>query len=298
MSPTPSTPSSPTSRPCRRPEEAEDDRIKIAIIGRPNVGKSSLLNAIFGEERAIVSPIAGTTRDAIDTAFKFGDHELVFIDTAGIRRAGKIQGSVEYYTVLRALRAIERADVVMLVIDSVDGLTDGDKRVGGFAHEAGRAGVIVVNKWDMGRSEVLEGLPNQNPMQVFTDEVRDAMQFMKYAPLAFASALTGKGVAAAVEAAIDAANAHAMRIPTGTLNRLLRDAVDAHPYSEKGRSLKIYYSTMPSVKPPTIVLFVNDPDLVHFSYKRYLENRIRETFSFEGTPIRIQVRKVENTEEK
>jgi len=272
-------------------EDEKDDRIKIAIIGRPNVGKSSLLNAILGEERAIVSPVAGTTRDAIDTEFVFNGREIVLIDTAGIRRAGKIQGSVEYYTVLRALRAIERSDVVMLVIDSIDGITDGDKRVGGYAHEAGRAGVIVVNKWDVGRKEVLEDRPKDNPMRMFSDELREEMHFLAYAPLCFTSSTRGTGVAAAVEAALDAAENHAMRVPTGELNRLLRDAADAHPYSEKGKGLKIYYATMPRVKPPTIVLFVNDPELVHFSYKRYLENRIRETFAYEGTPIRLEIRK-------
>ena len=276
-------------------EVIEDDRIKIAIIGRPNVGKSSLLNTILGEERAIVSPIAGTTRDSVDTAFTFhgagGDREVVLIDTAGIRRAGKIQGSVEYYTVLRAMRAIERADVVMLVVDGHDGVTDGDKRVGGYAHEAGRAGIIVVNKWDIGRKDVLEEMPGQNPMTVFSAELRDGMRFMAYAPLAFTSALTGKGVTAAVEAALDAAEAHTMRIPTGELNRIVRDAVDAHPYNDKGKSLKVKYATMPAVKPPTIILFVNDPELMHFSYLRYLENRIREAYAFEGTPLRLQVRK-------
>ncbi len=277
-------------------DDAEDERVKIAIIGRPNVGKSSLLNAILGEERAIVSPVAGTTRDAVDTVFELNGREIVLIDTAGIRRAGKIQGSVEYYTVLRALRAIERADVVMLVIDSIDGLTDGDKRVGGYAHEAGRAAVIVVNKWDTGRTEVLEGAPGKNPMKIFGDKLRDEMPFMSYAPLAFTSAVTGKGVPAAVDAALDAAENHAMRIPTGELNRLLRDAVDAHPYNEKGKALKIYYATMPTVKPPQIVLFVNDPELMHFSYKRYLENRIRETYSFEGTPLKIDVRKAADKE--
>jgi GTPase len=271
--------------------DVDDDRIKIAIIGRPNVGKSSLLNAILGQERAIVSPVAGTTRDAIDTSFVFNDQEIVLIDTAGIRRAGKIQGSVEYYTVLRALRAIERADVVMLVIDSIDGLTEGDKRVGGYAHERGRAAVIVINKWDVGRKDVLEELPGKNPMKTFSDELRDAMPFMAYAPLAFTSAVTGKGVCAAVDAALDAAENHAMRIPTGELNRLVRDAVEAHPYNEKGKSLKIYYATMPSVKPPTIILFVNDTELMHFSYKRYMENQIRKTYALEGTPLRLEVRK-------
>ena len=236
--PTRWTPSSSASRPRRRTpvRTIEDDRIKIAIIGRPNVGKSSLLNAILGEERAIVSPIAGTTRDSIDTTFTFkGDHEIVLIDTAGIRRAGKIQGSVEYYTVLRAMRAIERADVVMLVIDVHDGVTDGDKRVGGYAHEAGRAAVIVVNKWDMGRKDVLEEMPGQNPMKVFSDELRDAMHFMAYAPLAFTSAVTGKGVSAAVDAALDAAEAHAMRIPTGELNRIAAGRRGRPPLQRQGQ---------------------------------------------------------------
>ena len=271
--------------------QVEDDRIKIAIIGRPNVGKSSLLNAILGEERAIVSPIAGTTRDAVDTVFEYGGNEIVLIDTAGIRRAGKIQGSVEYYTVLRAQRAIERADVVMLVIDSADGLTDGDKRVGGYGHEAGRACVLVVNKWDLGRADVIEEAPGQNPMKIFTDETRDEMPFLSYAPVAFTSAINGKGVAAAVETAIDAANMHSMRIPTGELNRIFRDAAEAHPYGEKGRSLRIYYATMASVKPPTIIIFVNHPELVHFSYLRYLENRLRAAYAFEGTPVRLIIRK-------
>ncbi len=273
----------------------DDDRIKIAIIGRPNVGKSSLLNTILGEERTIVSPIAGTTRDSIDTSFKMTvngeEREIVLIDTAGIRRAGKIQGSVEYYTVLRAVRAIERADVVMLVIDGKDGVTDGDKRVGGLAHEAGRAAVIVVNKWDLGRKEVLEEMPGKNPMQVFSEEMRDAAHFLAYAPLAFTSAVTGKGVVAAVEAALDAAEAHSMRIPTGELNRILHNAQDAKPYNEKGKSLRIKYATMPTVKPPTIVLFVNDPDLMHFSYLRYIENQVRASYSFEGTPLRFQLRR-------
>ena len=281
--------------PPRTEDEEEDDRIKIAIIGRPNVGKSSLLNAILGEERAIVSPVAGTTRDAIDTPFTIEHNgqmrEVVLIDTAGIRRAGKIQGSVEYYMALRAVRAIERADVVMLVIDAADGLADGDKRVGGYAHEAGRAGVIVVNKWDIGRKDVLQEMPGVNPMKVFSDELRDAMHFMAYAPLAFTSCLSGKGVAAALDAALDAAESHAQRIPTGELNRIVRDAIEEHPFNEKGKTLKIKYVTMPTVKPPKIVLFVNDPDLMHFSYLRYLENKIRAAYPFEGTPLKLEVRR-------
>jgi GTP-binding protein len=184
----------------------------------------------------------------------------------------------------------------MLVIDSDEGLADGDKRVGGYAHEAGRAGLIVVNKWDLGRDDVVAEAPGQNPMKIFTDKLRDEMPFMSYAPVAFTSAKTGKGVAAALETAIDVANAHAMRIPTGELNRLVREACEKHPYSEKGRSLRIYYATMASVKPPTIILFVNDTELMHFSYLRYIENQLRATYAFEGTPLRLYVRKGEETE--
>ncbi|MCL5104389.1 MAG: ribosome biogenesis GTPase Der [Armatimonadetes bacterium] len=260
-----------------------EDAIKIAIIGRPNVGKSSLLNAILGEKRAIVSEIPGTTRDAVDTVLQRGDETIVLIDTAGIRRAGKIQGSVEYYTVLRAVRAMERADVAMIVIDAFDGLRDGDKRVAGFADEAGRACVVVVNKWDL--------LSDEESMREFGENVRNQLPFLDYAPIVFTSALNGMGVAAAVDTAVDAASNHALRIPTGELNRILQDAVDAHPYARKGRDLRIKYATMTDVKPPTIVIFVNDPDLAHFSYVRYLENRIRREFAYEGTPIRLIIRK-------
>ena len=260
-----------------------EDAIKIAIIGRPNVGKSSLLNAILGEKRAIVSDIPGTTRDAVDTVLQRGDDTIVLIDTAGIRRAGKIQGSVEYYTVLRAVRAMERADVALIVIDAFDGLRDGDKRVAGFAHEAGRGCVVVVNKWDL--------LGDEESMREFGENVHNQLPFLDYAPIVFTSALSGMGVEAAVDTAIDAASNHALRIPTGELNRILQDAVDAHPYARKGRDLRIKYATMTDVKPPTIVIFVNDPDLAHFSYTRYLENRIRREFAYEGTPIRLILRK-------
>ena len=244
-----------------------EDAIKIAIIGRPNVGKSSLVNAIVGEKRVIVSEVPGTTRDAIDTVIARGDTTIVLVDTAGIRKAGKIQGSVEYYTVLRAVRAMERADVAMIVIDGYEGLLDGDKRVAGFAHEAGRGCVLVVNKWDLREEE---------PMKESAEQIRRQMPFLDYAPIVFTSATEGSGVAAAVDTALDAAANHALRIPTGELNRIIEEAVDAHPYCRKGRDLKVKYVTMSDVKPPTIVLFVNDPDLAHFSYVRYLENRIRK----------------------
>ena len=259
-----------------------EDAIKIAIVGRPNVGKSSIINTILGEKRVIVSDIPGTTRDAIDTIFTRGDNTVVLIDTAGIRRAGKIQGSVEYYTVLRAVRALERADVAFIVIDAFDGVKDGDKRVAGFAHDAGRACVIVVNKWDL--------LTEEDSMREFADDIRRQLPFLDYAPIVFTSAITGLGVTAAVDTAIDISANHAMRIPTGELNRIIQEAIDAHPFARKGKDLKVKYATMTDVKPPTIVIFVNDTDLAHFSYIRYLENQIRRTYSYEGTPLRLVVK--------
>lgn len=259
-----------------------EDAIKIAIIGRPNVGKSSLTNAILGEKRVIVSDIPGTTRDAIDTVFKRDDQTLVLIDTAGIRRSGKIQGSIEYYTVLRAIRAMERADVAVIVIDADEGLCDGDKRVAGFANEAGRACVIAVNKWD---------LVSEESMREFADDIRRQIPFMDYAPIVFTSALKGTGVSDAVDTAVDAAANHSLRLPTGELNRLVQEAADRRPYSRKGKELRVRYATMTEVKPPTIVVFVNNPELAHFSYRRYLENQIRREYSYEGTPIRLIFRK-------
>lgn len=267
------------------PAEEEDTTIKLAIVGRPNVGKSSLVNAILGAPRVIVSEIPGTTRDAIDTPFERDGQKMVLIDTAGIRRPGKVQGSVEYYSVLRAQKAIKRCDVALLVLDGPEGVTDGDKRVGGYAVEEGRACVVVVNKWDLMKNPTSKTL-----MMDFTRIFRKECPFLHFAPLVFTSALTGMGVPAVVDTALEAAEAHAHRIPTGVLNRLIHDAVDARPYSRKGKMLKVYYATMPSVKPPTVVLFVNDPDIVHFSYLRYLENQIRQQFPLEGTPIRMEVR--------
>ena len=259
-----------------------EDAIRLAIVGRPNVGKSSLVNAILGEKRVIVSDIPGTTRDAVDMVFKRGDQTLVLVDTAGIRKAGKSQGTVEYYTLLRAVRALERADVAMIVIDAADGLTEGDKRVAGFAHEAGRASALVVNKWD---------LISEEPMRKFADDLQKQIPFLDYAPVVFTSAINGTGVVAAVDTAIDVASNHALRIPTGELNRIIGDAVDSHPYSRKGRDLKVRYASMTDVKPPTIVLFVNNPELAHFSYLRYLTNQIRREYSYQGTPIKLVVRK-------
>lgn len=269
----------------------DDDAIRIAVIGRPNVGKSSMLNAILGEDRMIVSPVAGTTRDAIDTEVTWNGRKIILVDTAGIRRAGKIQGTVEYYSVLRAQRAIERCDVVATVIDSIEGLLDGDKRAAGMGHDEGKAAVLVVNKWDAGREKVLEANPGKNPIPAFTSHLRDEMPFVGYASVAFCSALKRTGIGAFLDTALDAADSHAMRIPTGELNRVIRDAVDFRPHAEHGRTFKVKYVTMAAVKPPTIVLFCNDPDLLHFSYKRYIENQIRKTWAFEGTPLRIVARK-------
>jgi GTPase len=280
--------------PPEQPEpEEDDDTVRIAVIGRPNVGKSSMLNAILGQERMIVSPVAGTTRDAIDTEVMWNGRRVILIDTAGIRRSGKIQGTVEYYSVLRAQRAIERCDVAATVIDSIEGLLDGDKRAAGMAHEAGRASVLVVNKWDEGRKKVVAANPGKNPLAAFTQHLRDEMPFVHYAPVAYCSALKQTGISEFLDTALDAADSHAMRLSTGELNRIVRDAVDYRPHNEHGKTFKVRYVTMVAVKPPTIVLFCNDPSLLHFSYKRYLENQIRKHYAFEGTPLKIVARKAE-----
>ena len=281
--------------------EVDEDAIRLAIIGRPNVGKSSLMNSILGEERVIVSPIPGTTRDTIDTDFEWDGQKLVLLDTAGIRRSGKIQGTVEYYMVMRAQAALERSNVGMVVIDAGAGIKDGDKRVAGMAQEAGRACIIVVNKWDLVDPGVVyekgrQRRPDKVKIEKFTEQFRKDCPFLEYAPLVFVSALERFGVRHSIETAITAAQNHAHRIPTGELNRLVRDATERRPLMQHGRQFKVYYATMPRVQPPTIVLFCNDDQMLHFSYKRYLENQLRLTYKLEGTPIRIQARKVENKE--
>ena len=282
-------------------EEVDEDEIRLAIIGRPNVGKSSLMNSILGEERVIVSPIPGPTRDTIDTDFEWDGQTLVLLDTAGIRRSGKIQGTVEYYMVMRAQAALERSNVGMVVIDAGAGIKDGDKRVAGMAQEAGRACIIVVNKWDLVDPGVIyekgkQRRPDKAKIEKFTVEFRKDCPFLEYAPLVFVSAKERFGVRHAIETAITAAQNHAHRIPTGELNRLVREATERRPLMQHGRQFKVYYATMPRVQPPTIVLFCNDDQMLHFSYKRYIENQLRLTYKLEGTPIRIQARKVENKE--
>ena len=284
-------------------EPEDEDAIRLAIIGRPNVGKSSLLNAILGEERVIVSPIPGTTRDTIDTKFKWEDEDLVLLDTAGIRRSGKIQGTVEYYMVMRARAALERSNVGVVVVDGSVGLLDGDKRVAGMAHEAGRACIVVVNKWDLVDPGVIyekgrQRHPDRHKIEKFTEKFRDDCPFLSYAPLVFVSAQERFGVRHAIDTAITAAQNHAHRIPTGELNRLIRDATERRPLMDHGRTFKVYYSTMPRVQPPTIVMFCNDATMLHFSYQRYLENQLREKYPLEGTPIRIEARKVENKDKE
>ncbi|HOM81006.1 MAG: ribosome biogenesis GTPase Der [Armatimonadetes bacterium] len=278
------------------PEQAEEfpeDVLRVALIGRPNVGKSSMLNAILGEERVIVSNVPGTTRDAVDTYFERGGQKYVLVDTAGIRRPGKVQGSIEYYCVLRASRAIESCDVAIVVINGEEGLVDGDKRVAGMAHEEGRACVIAVNKWDLmrkGHAKWTEQL-GRRIRREFTEHVRAEMPFLDYAPIVFVSALMGENIDDLLDTVNDVAESHARRVPTGELNRVIQDAVDANPRTEKGRTLRIYYATMSEVSPPTIILFVNDPELMHFSYERYLINRLRQVFGYEGTPIRLITRR-------
>jgi len=273
-------------------EEFPEDVLRVALIGRPNVGKSSLLNAILGEERVVVSDIPGTTRDAVDTYFEREGEKYVLVDTAGIRRPGKVQGSVEYYCVLRASRAIESCDVAILVVNGEETVLDGDKRVGGMAHEAGRGCVIAVNKWDLMRKGHIKWTESlaRRVRREFTKHARAEMPFLEYAPIVFVSALMAENIDDLLDTVNDVAEAHARRVPTGELNRVIQEAVDANPRAEKGRALRVYYATMSQVKPPTVVLFVNDPELMHFSYERYLINRLREAFGYEGTPIRLVVR--------
>ncbi|TET53417.1 MAG: ribosome biogenesis GTPase Der [Anaerolineales bacterium] len=261
--------------------EPEDDAVGIAIVGRPNVGKSSLLNKLLGEERAIVSPIPGTTRDAIDTRLVWEGTPVKLIDTAGIRRPGKIGRGVEHYSVLRALRALQRSDVALLVIDGVQGVTAQDTHVAGMILDEWASTVVLVNKWDAVEKD-------DQTFNEYSAWVRHALRFLDYVPVLFISALTGQRVHKVLPTALAVHEARSKRIPTGELNRIVQNAFDRHsPPSKRGRRLKVYYASQPGVDPPTFVFHVNDPDLVHFSYERYLENRLRAACEFSGTPLRL-----------
>lgn len=264
--------------------DEEDDRPKIAIVGKPNVGKSSIINKLLGENRLIVSEIAGTTRDAVDTVVKYNRQEYVFIDTAGLRRKNKIKEELERFSIIRAVAAVERADIAVLVIDAATGVTEQDAKIAGIAHDRGKGMIIAVNKWD---------LPEKDNKSVdkFTNRVREILSFLPYARIIFVSAKTGQRLVKLYETVDQVMENITLRISTGVLNEIISEAVALNqPPSDKGKRLKIYYATQVSVKPPTFVFFVNDKELLHFSYQRYLENKLREAFGFFGTPIRIFVR--------
>jgi GTP-binding protein len=265
-------------------ENDEDDTIKVAIIGKPNVGKSSLINRILGEERVIVSNVAGTTRDAIDSPYTYEGQKYVFIDTAGMRRQSKIKENIEKYSVIRAVSAVERADVVIVMINAEEGVTDQDTKIAGVAHEAGKGVILAVNKWDAVEKD-------NHTMNKFVKDIDTELKYMPYAPKIFISALTGQRVSNIFNLIKKVHENNCLRISTGLLNDVLIEAMAMNqPPAEKGRQLKIYYMTQVSVKPPTFVLFVNDVEILHFSYKRYLENQLRDAFGFSGTPIHFIAR--------
>lgn len=265
-------------------DETEDERPRIAIIGKPNVGKSSIINKLLGEERVIVSDIAGTTRDAIDTTIKRNGTEYVFIDTAGLRRKNKIKEEIERYSIIRTVSAVERCNVAVLVIDATEGITDQDTKIAGIAHERGKGMIIVVNKWDAIEKD-------DKTMNKFTNDIRQKLSYMPYAELLFVSAETGQRLPKLFETIDAVIENHSLRIATGVLNEIMAEAVALNqPPSDKGKRLRLYYITQVAVKPPTFVIFVNDKELMHFSYTRYIENKIREAFGFKGTPLKFIIR--------
>ncbi len=266
-------------------QEEDDDTIRIAIVGRPNVGKSSLVNALLGEERVIVSDIPGTTRDAIDTPFQFQGRKYTLVDTAGIRRKSRIKESTERYSVIRALRSIDRADVVLIMVDAVDGVRDQDKKIAGYVHEQGRANIIVVNKWDLVEK-------NSTTINRYDEEIREEFKFLAYSPIMYVSALTKKRIFKLLDIVDFVVGQHNRRINTSELNQVVNEAMALNPLpGGGGKKVKILYSTQVRTAPPTFVFFSNHPELVHFSYLRYLENTLRQNFGFEGSPIRLLVRK-------
>ena len=265
-------------------EDGNEDEIKVALIGRPNVGKSSIFNTLVGEERSIVSDVAGTTRDAIDTPVIREGHKFLFIDTAGMRRKARIDEPIEKYSIIRSLRAVDRSDVVLMVIDAIDGVTEQDKKIAGYAHEAGKGIVLVVNKWDLYDKD------NTSTLR-YTENLRRELVFMQYAPVVFVSAMTKQRIHRLPEVIHYVAEQNAMRISTSVLNQVVEDAIAINPPpTEKGQRLKILYATQVKIKPPTFVIFVNEPEIMHFSYQRYLENKLREAFGFEGTPLQMIIR--------
>ena len=265
-------------------EDGNEDEIKVALIGRPNVGKSSIFNTLVGEERSIVSDVAGTTRDAIDTPVIREGQKFLFIDTAGMRRKARIDEPIEKYSIIRSLRAVDRSDVVLMVIDAIDGITEQDKKIAGYAHEAGKGIVLVVNKWDLYDKD------NTSTLR-YTENLRRELVFMQYAPVVFVSAMTKQRIHRLPEVIHYVAEQNAMRISTSVLNQVVEDAIAINPPpTEKGQRLKILYATQVKIKPPTFVIFVNEPEIMHFSYQRYLENKLREAFGFEGTPLQMIIR--------
>jgi len=257
---------------------------RVAIVGRPNVGKSSLLNAVLGRQRMIVSEKPGTTRDAVDSVVEWKGETVILVDTAGIRRRGRVAPGIERYSVIRALRAIQRADVALLLLDAVEGVTEQDAHIAGYVLEEGKGLVIVMNKWDLVDKDT-------HTLQQYTSDIREALKFVAYAPVVFVSAVTGQRVSNLMDVALAVQAGRSLRIATGELNRVVGEATTKHaPPSKKGKRLRIYYATQVAVAPPTFVFFVNDPDLVHFTYRRYMENQLRDAFGFEGSPLRMTFR--------
>ncbi len=264
--------------------DEEDERIRVAIVGKPNVGKSSLINKLIGENRLIVSDIAGTTRDAVDTSVMHHGKEYIFIDTAGLRRKNKIKEELEHYMIVRTVSAVERADIVVLLIDAKEGVTEQDAKIAGIAHDRGKAVIIAVNKWD-----AIE--KNDKTVNEYTAKIRNVLSYMPYAEILFISAQTGQRLPKLFEMIETVSENHSLRIATGVLNEIMSEAVAMQqPPSDKGKRLRLYYITQVGVKPPTFVIFVNDKELMHFSYTRYIENQIREAFGFRGTPLRFIIR--------